>query len=78
MSDERAPASFGERIAVIETHVDNLLEGHREIKEMLSGMQKGAWGLALAIAGWALIQVYDRLTAQPVPHPPAIYSQQQR
>lgn len=77
MSDERAP-NFGERLAVIETHVDNLLEGHKEIKEMLSGMQKGAWGLALAIAGWALIQVYDRLTSQPPSHPPAVYSQQQR
>lgn len=76
MTDERAPANFGERLAVIETHVDNLLEGHKEIKEMLSGMQKGAWGLALAIAGWALIQIYDRINSQPVSHPPAAYQAQ--
>ena len=76
MSYEQTP-NFGERLAVIETHVDNLLEGHKEIKDMLSGMQKGAWGLALAIAGWALIQVYDRITSPPPAHPPAAYSQRQ-
>lgn len=60
-----------------ETHIDNLLEGHKEIKDVLSGLQKGAWGLAIAIAAWALLQVYDKLlTARPIQQtPPASYQQ---
>ena len=58
-----------------ETHIDNLLEGHKEIKDVLSGLQKGAWGLAIAIAGWALIQVYDKVLVSHYQPPPAAYQQ---
>lgn len=47
-----------------------------ELKVSLGGLTKGAWGVALGLCAWALVQLYGKLDAQAqaAPAPPAAYA----
>lgn len=74
---------MGERLA----RAEEWIEGHekrceerqlsmgREIRDMkgnISGLTKGAWGVVIAVLGFALVQIYSDLKEQPAPAAVAI------
>lgn len=53
-----AGESLETRMAVLEDRHQGLKEKVDDIHETINGLTKGAWGLAIAIAGWALVTLY--------------------
>ena len=70
---------LNERMAIVETQIVNLQEEVKGIKDEISSLTKAAWGVVLAIAAWAVIQLYvgiqpNNTNVQNEIKPPAISS----
>ncbi|MFY8166733.1 MAG: hypothetical protein ACOVJ8_09085 [Sediminibacterium sp.] len=70
---------LNERMAIVETQIVNLQEEVKGIKDEISSLTKAAWGVVLAIAAWAIIQLYvgiqpNNTNVQNEIKPPAISS----
>lgn len=68
--------TIGERMAAVEAWqtgheqacTDRQVSMGREIRELkngVDGLNKGAWGVVLALLAWSLVQIYDGMKPAP-------------